>query len=63
MAWGKLEDAGLTLVVGDADDHIDRGELRDVETRLLDHEIPYETISYAGGHDIDAGALRTLAAR
>lgn len=63
MAWGKLEDAGLTLVIGDADEHVDATALRDVEAQLLEHEIPYETIRYAGGHDVDARVLQTLATR
>lgn len=63
LAWGKLEDAGLTLVIGDADDQVDRTELRDAERRLLDHQIPYEIVWYAGGHDIDTQVLKNLTAQ
>jgi predicted esterase len=60
MAWGKLEDARLTFVVGKDDRYIDREQLSALEERLLDHEIPYETVEYGGGHWIDQEVLKTL---
>jgi predicted esterase len=60
MAWGKLEDARLTFVVGKDDRYVDREQLSALEERLLDHEIPYETIEYGGGHWIDQEVLKTL---
>lgn len=61
VAWGKLADARLTLVVGENDRLIDREELQAVENRLLDHEIPYEVITYKGGHEVDEETLRRIA--
>ncbi len=62
VAWGKLEDSRLTLVVGRDDTYVKPEELGDVEARLLRHEIPYETVRYAGGHHLDAEVLKSLAA-
>ena len=61
MAWGKLEDARLTFVIGKDDRYVDRDLLGALEEKLLDHEIPYETIEYGGGHWIDQEVLKTLA--
>ncbi len=60
MAWGKLEDSRLTFVIGTEDRYVDRQRFEELETRLLDHEIPYETIEYGGGHWIDQEVLQTL---
>jgi predicted esterase len=62
MAWGKLSDSRLTIVVGTQDDYVDLGNLRELEARLLDYEIPYETIRYDGGHHLDPEILGVLAA-
>ncbi len=62
-AWGKLEDARLTFVVGSEDRYLDRDALLAMEERLFDHEIPYETIAYNGGHWIDRDILHSLATR
>jgi predicted esterase len=62
-AWGKLEDARLTLVVGSEDRYLDRAALLTMEERLFDHEIPYETVAYDGGHWIDRDILHSLATR
>ena len=62
MAWGKLEDSRLTIVVGSDDRYVDRSQLLKAEARLLEHEIPYETIMFEGGHHLDEGILRSLTA-
>ena len=62
VAWGKLSDSRLTIVVGTKDGYVNLGHLRDLEARLLDHEIPYETIRYDGGHHLDPEILGVLAA-
>ncbi len=62
-AWGKLEDARLTFVVGSQDRYLDPDGLLTMEERLFDHEIPYETIAYDGGHWIDRDILNSLATR
>jgi hypothetical protein len=61
MAWGKIEDARLTFVIGKDDRYVDRERLSVLEEKLLDHEIPYETVEYGGGHWIDREVLKTLA--
>jgi predicted esterase len=61
VAWGKLEDARLTFVVGQDDRYVDAARFKQTENLLLEHEIPYETLRYDGGHWIDQEVLRTLA--
>ena len=61
VAWSKLEDSRITIVVGREDRYVDASQLAVAEERLLDHEIPYETISYDGGHHLDDSVLRSLA--
>ena len=54
IAWGKLESSRLTIVVGNDDHYVDPSQLLKAEARLLEHEIPYETIMFEGGHHLDA---------
>jgi predicted esterase len=61
VAWAKLEDSRLTLVVGTRDKLVPAAKLEESEERLLKHEIPYETIKYNGGHRLDKRVLRSLA--
>jgi predicted esterase len=42
---------------------VDAARFQEMERHLLDHEIPYETVWYDGGHWIDQDVLRTLAAK
>ncbi|MGD8727422.1 MAG: hypothetical protein PVH40_07235 [Gemmatimonadales bacterium] len=63
VAWGKLADSRLTIVVGNEDRYVDPSALLKAEARLLEHEIPYETIMYEGGHYLDQDLLRSLAAQ
>lgn len=60
-AWAKLRDARLTIVVGNEDQYVDTSQLLKVEARLLEHEIPYETIMFDGGHRLDGSVLQSLA--
>ncbi len=61
-AWGKLEDARLTLVVGREDVHVDEVRLTESEAVLLERDIPFETVRYDGRHALDQVVLRSLAA-
>jgi predicted esterase len=61
VAWAKLEDSRLTLVVGTRDELVAAAKLEESEARLLEHEIPYETIKYNGGHRLDKRVLRSIA--
>jgi predicted esterase len=61
-AWGKLEDARLTFVVGRDDAYVDEARLADNEAILLGRDIPFETVRYEGGHRIDQVVLKSLAA-
>ncbi len=61
VAWSKLEDCRMTIVVGREDRYVDHALLADAEERLLNHNIPYETISFDGGHHLDDSVLRSLA--
>ncbi len=61
FAWAKLRDARLTIVVGNEDQYVDTSQLLKVEARLLEHEIPYETIMFDGGHRLDGSVLQSLA--
>ena len=63
MAWGKLEDSRLTIVAGNEDQYVDPAQLLKAEARLLEHEIPYETIMFEGGHHLDEDTLRSLASQ
>lgn len=60
-AWGKLEDARLTFVVGRDDAYVDPARLAECEALLLDRDIPFETVRYDGGHSIDPAVLQSLA--
>jgi predicted esterase len=61
VAWGKLEDSRLTLVVGTRDPLLDHNQVEETEARLMAHDIPYETIRYNGGHRLDERVLASLA--
>ncbi len=61
MAWAKLEDSRITFVAGTRDGVVPAAKLEESEERLLEHDIPYETIRYNGGHRLDKRVLRSLA--
>ena len=57
----RLRNANLTLVYGTRDEYFTPKIVGATEARLRDHEIPFQTLSYEGGHEIDADVLRRLA--
>jgi predicted esterase len=61
MAWAKLEDSRITFVAGTRDSLVPAAKLEESEERLIEHDIPYETIRYNGGHRLDKRVLRSLA--
>jgi predicted esterase len=74
VLWGgavppdvAVEDAGsairrarLTLVVGDADQYVTAGQVAEQEARLRGHAVPYELVTFAGGHRIEEDTLRRV---
>lgn len=57
----RLAAADLHLVVGDADEYFGRDAVRAHEDRLDAAGIPFRSIGYAGGHEIDRETLLGLA--
>lgn len=57
----RLAGARLTLVMGTRDRFAGESELAAQEARLRAAEIPFRTVRYDGGHDIDPALLATLA--
>ncbi|NIM48527.1 MAG: hypothetical protein GTN62_02475, partial [Gemmatimonadales bacterium] len=51
-----------TFVVGEQDEAVEASKLDELEARLVDRQIPYEAVSFAGGHWLDPDVLRSLAA-
>lgn len=58
-----LEGVDVALVRGGDDPAIDEGLAAEEAERLREHGIVYRTVTYDGGHDIDAATLRLLAGR
>lgn len=58
---GWLNEAALTLVVGDGDDYATPERVAEQEARLREARIAFETVRFAGGHRLDAAVLRALA--
>jgi predicted esterase len=56
----RLHKTRLTLVFGDRDEFFTPKVVAATETRLREREIPYEVVSYQGGHEIHAATLRKL---
>jgi len=59
---GRLRAARLTLVYGRSDEYITPKVLAGVAERLGAHDIPYRDIPFAGGHELNQGVLKQLAA-
>ena len=57
-----LNTSRLTLVAGDADEWATPERIAAQEAQLAEHEIPYQTIRFEGGHRLDTDVLRSLAA-
>ncbi len=62
VAWPKFEDSRLTFVIGTRDKYLAGAQVEEMEARLLEQDIPYETIRFNGGHRLDERVLRSLAA-
>jgi predicted esterase len=56
----RLRVPRLTLVYGTRDEYFTPKIIAATESRLREHEISYESISFEGGHEIDAATLRRL---
>lgn len=56
----RLHRVKLTLVYGDRDEFFTPKVVAATEARLRQHGIPYELVSYEGGHDIHTATLRQL---
>jgi predicted esterase len=56
----RLRSARPTLVYGTRDEYFTPKIVTATESRLREHDIPYEVVSFAGGHEIDDATLRQL---
>ena len=56
----RLRVPRLTLVYGTRDEYFTPKIIAATESRLREHKISYESISFEGGHEIDAATLRRL---
>ncbi len=56
----RLRTARLTFVYGTRDEFFTPKIVAATEARLRAHELPYELISFDGGHEIDEATLRSL---
>jgi len=56
----RLRVPRLTLVYGARDEYFTPKIIAATESRLREHKISYESISFEGGHEIDAATLRRL---
>lgn len=62
-ATPRLRETGLTLAVGSSDPYVGPEHLAATEARLSEHDIPFDTLVFEGGHELPAAALQELAAR
>lgn len=58
----RLRTARLTLVAGEADPAVQAAAIEKTETRLQEAAIPFEVISFPGGHELNRDVLERLAA-
>lgn len=56
----RLRKTKLTLVYGERDEFFTPKIIAATEARLREHKVPYEVVSYEGGHEIHAPTLRKL---
>ncbi len=56
-----LQNARLTLVLGQRDEYATPEQVAEQEARLRKHDIPYQLVLFDGGHHLDAAVLRQLA--
>lgn len=57
----SLEGVELVLVRGSDDAAVEAARAEEERSRLADAGVAYRVVTYEGGHDIDAAALRALA--
>ncbi len=57
----KLTESHLTIVLGDEDELVSSQDRTRQEDQLREHEIPFKTIVFAGGHRLDRTVLGRLA--
>jgi predicted esterase len=51
----------LRLIYGVGDPYLQPGDVAEQRARLDQHGIPYEVLTYQGGHELDAPTLRRIA--
>ena len=56
----RLRDARLALVYGRSDEYITAKVVQTITARLRQHGIPYNEISFDGGHELNEGVLKEL---
>lgn len=56
----RLRKTKLTLVYGERDEFFTPKIIATTEARLREHAVPYEVVSYEGGHEIHLPTLRKL---
>lgn len=57
----RLARARLLLMAGDADPFFGADALTAVEDRLREHGVPFTTLRYPGGHELDPSLLQRIA--
>jgi|SRR5262245_5516785 len=57
----RLRNSRLTLVYGDSDEYFTPKVVAATQARLREHDIPFETVSFEGGHEIDQAILTRIA--
>ena len=60
QAAGFFRDVGLTLVYGLRDQFANTGMIADYESLLKSHGVPYNVVTFDGGHRMDRETLRQL---
>jgi predicted esterase len=55
-----FSDANLTIVYGTKDKYVGEKMIRDYQTLLKEKTIPYELITFEGGHRMDRSTLKSL---
>lgn len=58
-----LRESGLTLVAGDRDEFATPGRIVQEERRLAAAGVPFRSVSFSGGHRIDAAVLSDVMGR
>lgn len=56
-----LNQLSPTFIVGDNDRYLNEERVQQEESRLKEHQISYELITFKGGHEIEPNVLRTIA--